>query len=373
MFDFGLLPPEINSTRMYSGPGPESLVAAAAAWDSLAADLGHTASAYQTIIDGLDSAWQGPSASTMTAAVAPYIAWVTTSAEQAQQRSAAAAAAVNAFETAYAATVQPALVFSNREQLAILIATNLLGQNSAAIAANEAVYAEMWAQDVAAMLGYQADSAAAVATLPQQANAPQTTTGADPAAAVPAAATPGGPIYQFLVQLESALEPFNNSNDAFGPNANIWGSLASAGFSPAYLAPVMGQLALMQRSNELTDEGNRISEELAHDDESQIRTSPVNPAEAPTFPPPQSRIPDRPAIGSGRAAGFLSVPPSWDEQVRLTSVASPLSTGTPGAAAPSAGAPLIPTPIAAVNAPKRDRRNGEEILVSVKFVPDKGL
>ncbi|WP_152312614.1 PPE domain-containing protein, partial [Mycobacterium tuberculosis] len=25
--DFGLLPPEVNSSRMYSGPGPESMLA----------------------------------------------------------------------------------------------------------------------------------------------------------------------------------------------------------------------------------------------------------------------------------------------------------------------------------------------------------
>ena len=42
-----------------------------------------------------------------------------------------------------------------------MIATNLLGQNTPAIAATEAHYLEMWAQDAAAMYGYAASSASA--------------------------------------------------------------------------------------------------------------------------------------------------------------------------------------------------------------------
>ena len=38
MLDFGALPPEINSVRMYSGPGSTPLVAAASAWNALAAN-----------------------------------------------------------------------------------------------------------------------------------------------------------------------------------------------------------------------------------------------------------------------------------------------------------------------------------------------
>lgn len=55
----------------------------------------------------------------------------------------------------------PALVTANRAELKALIASNLLGQNTAAIAAIEAQYAEMWAQDAAAMYGYATTSAAA--------------------------------------------------------------------------------------------------------------------------------------------------------------------------------------------------------------------
>jgi PPE-repeat protein len=40
---FAALPPEINSGRMYTGPGPGSMLAAATAWEQLAADLESTA------------------------------------------------------------------------------------------------------------------------------------------------------------------------------------------------------------------------------------------------------------------------------------------------------------------------------------------
>ena len=63
-------------------------------------------------------------------------------------------------------TVPPPAVTANRAQLAALIATNILGQNTAAIAATEAQYAEYWAQDAAAMYGYAASSAAAAQLTP---------------------------------------------------------------------------------------------------------------------------------------------------------------------------------------------------------------
>ena len=43
----------------------------------------------------------------------------------------------------------------------MLVASNFLGQNTAAIAATEAQYGQMWAQDAAAMYGYAASSAVA--------------------------------------------------------------------------------------------------------------------------------------------------------------------------------------------------------------------
>src|SRR5262249_46519122 len=77
-----------------------------------------------------------------------------------------ARAMAGAFEAARAATVHPLLVSANRTGLVQLVMSNLFGQNAPAIAAAEAEYEQMWAQDVAAMVGYHAGASAALAQLP---------------------------------------------------------------------------------------------------------------------------------------------------------------------------------------------------------------
>lgn len=162
--DFVLLPPEINSARMYAGPRSGTMWAAAAAWDALAAQLAASASAFQSTVSTLTGgAWQGPAAMLMATAAAPYVQWLTGTSAKAELVATHARLSAGAFETAFAATVPPAVVAANRALLMTLVATNILGQNTAAIAATEAEYAEMWAQDVAAMTGYDAATTAAEA------------------------------------------------------------------------------------------------------------------------------------------------------------------------------------------------------------------
>jgi PPE-repeat protein len=174
--DFGAFPPEFNSARMYAGPGPGSMLAAAAAWNGLAAQLRSGAEAYTSVISGLtDGPWLGPSSTAMAAAAAPYAAWLSTTAGQAELAATQAHAAVGAYETAFTMTVPPPLIAANRAQLMILTATNFFGQNTPAIAATEAQYGEMWAQDAAAMFGYAAHSAATTARVTPFTAAPQTT------------------------------------------------------------------------------------------------------------------------------------------------------------------------------------------------------
>ena len=173
--DFATLPPEVNSARMYAGPGPGPILAAASAWDGLAAELQSTAASYRAAISELTGGpWLGSSSASMAAAATPYLDWMTTTAGQAEQTATQARAAAAAYEAAFAMTVPPAVIAANRSLLMTLIATNVLGQNTAAIAATEVNYAEMWAQDATAMYGY-AGSTAVASTLTPFAEPPPTT------------------------------------------------------------------------------------------------------------------------------------------------------------------------------------------------------
>jgi len=273
MLDFGALPPEINSARMYAGPGSGSMITAAATWEGLAADLRSQAAAYSSVISGLTSeGWRGPASTSMAAAAAPYAAWMNTTAAQAEQTANQAKSAAAAYEAAFSAMVPPPVVAANRAQLASLVATNLLGQNTPAIAATEAHYAEMWAQDAAAMYGYAGSSATATQLTPFTGPAQNTTAGGvagQSAVVAQASATPAGTGAQSLSQLVTTVpttlqglaSPASSTSSSvtsstsglsgiwnllaggssgnsaldslwnqWGPDANIWNTIFSSGF-----------------------------------------------------------------------------------------------------------------------------------------------
>jgi PPE-repeat protein len=210
--NFAMLPPEVNSGRMYAGPGSGPMLSAATAWDGLAAELQSTAASYGTVISELSGGpWLGPSSASMAAAAAPYVEWMTTAAAQAEQTATQAKAAASAYEAAFAMTVPPGVIAANRTLLMTLIATNIFGQNTAAIAATETDYAEMWAQDAAAMYGYASQSTVATKMTPFTPPAPTTNPGgvAGQAAAVDQAASTSAGTAQTIMssgrQLMSAV------------------------------------------------------------------------------------------------------------------------------------------------------------------------
>jgi PPE-repeat protein len=211
VFDFGALPPEINSGRIYAGPGSEPMMVAATAWDELAAELSTAASGYNSVISELTGGpWVGPTSAQMVSAVVPYVSWLSAAAGQAEETGSQARAAAAAFEAAFAMTVPPPVIAANRVLLATLVATNFFGQNTPAIAATEAQYMEMWAQDAAAMYGYAGASATAVQVTPFQ--SPPNTTTPDAtenqaAAVAQATTTPAGNSAQTTAQTVAQLGP----------------------------------------------------------------------------------------------------------------------------------------------------------------------
>jgi len=235
---FAAFPPEINSGRMYTGAGSGPLIAAATAWDELSTELQSASDSYSSVISSLTSGpWLGPASLSMAAAVTPYLTWMQSTGAQAAETANQAIAAASAYETAFAAHVPPAEIAANRSQLASLTATNIIGQNNAAIAATEVEYAEMWAQDALAMDTYAGASAAASKLTPFT-HAPQVTNAGEPAGQAAAAQTiastatsAGSPLLQWLADLSTDYT--TTVTDLLN---NLFGSSGASTFTALYNA-----------------------------------------------------------------------------------------------------------------------------------------
>lgn len=338
-FDFGSLPPEINSARMYLGSGSGSMLAAAAAWDQLAAELHAAASGYQSVVAQLaDGPWLGSASASMAAAVAPYVEWMRTTAKQAEQAGAQARAAAGAYESARAMTVPPLVIAANRALQASLVATNVLGQNTPAIAATESHYSEMWAQDAATMYGYAGASAAASKVTPF--TAPPPTTNPSEAQAALSRLTSAIPIT--LQQAASPSRMWENLEEMWTTitmDPHFWSRTGST------ITSVISTGKSLMPAAKAAESGVKSSGSLLGGGLGSLLSSSTGPA---GWTGSGSGV----AAGLGRAAsiGALSVPQSWAATVPATnSVAAALPTSPGGfnavpvsGPAGPAGVPVMP-------------------------------
>jgi PPE-repeat protein len=332
--DFGALPPEVNSGRMYTGPGQGSMLVAAAAWGGLAGQLRSTAASYSSAISGLTADWQGPSSVAMAAAATPYARWMNATAAQAEQTAAQAQAAATAYETAFTAMVPPPVIAANRALLASLSATNIFGQNTAAIAATEAQYAGMWAQDAAAMYGYAGQSAAASQVTPFT-SPPQTTDPGGPAAQSAAVAqAPGAPL---MSGVTSALQSLASPTAADPPSLQTLLTSLLPLLIGADLFEVTGPASLPARNALIA---NTFGYGLAARG-FQTGELPVPLVPGVLYPPVADLAAAESAAsavtaGAGRAGlvGALSVPPSWAAATPVVRLAASVLQGTGPAAVP---------------------------------------
>ena len=228
VFDFAARPPEINSALMYSGPGVGPMMASAATWNNLAAELATAAASHESVISELTEEWVGPASSAMVVAATPYVAWMNNAAAAAEHAATQATASAAAYQTAFAMTVPPPLIAANRAQLATLVATNILGQNTPAIAATEVQYGEMWAQDAAAMYGYAGSSASAATLNPLTAPAPTTNAaGAGAQTATVSTASSQSQLSNLISNMPSAMQSLASPGAATATSGD--GLLTSSG------------------------------------------------------------------------------------------------------------------------------------------------
>ncbi|MEZ0354311.1 PPE family protein [Mycobacterium sp. pR1184] len=336
--DFAVLPPEVNSGRMYSGPGPATLLAASTGWAELAVEMHLAAASCEAVAVALiNESWSGPSSAAMAAAVLPYAGWVRTVATHCEEVATQATIAANAYETAYAMTVPPPVIAANRLRFTALIAGNLLGQNTPAIMIAEAEYSEMWAKDTTAMYGYAANSASALRLCafspPPQPGGPGGDRGAGtsaPGEGVPLASS--GISAPFAMLSRTAKTSTQSVSTGTGAGMQAGSQLASTMVRLADVdgssAPEIGTSALGFGSDGfgLSTDISGFALDLAGSGlelvggDSLLGAEEAIPAEIgtlesidPLADPFWGGIGGEPTAGLGQAAqlGTLSVPPSW--------------------------------------------------------------
>src|SRR3984885_5600518 len=381
--EFTTLPPEVISALIHSGPGAESLANAAAAWQQLSANLEDAADNYASSLASMDESWYGPSSAAMFQSVTPYVTWLRTTAQQAQQTAAAARSAAAAFSSVQASVVPTATVAANRTRLVQLLATNVFGRNLPAIAQTESEYQTMWANNAAAMTRYQAASSQA-STLPQLTSPTSTTNpsalSTQSTSAAPAAATSSGATVAAATPA-SALPPAGDPNVGFVGLANTY---ANQFISSGFPINLLSYLAQSQSAQALQGVNSAVGQGVS-EGENALGGAAANlggGAAGALGALGQSggglsalgaaglgEINTSAALGAAVPMGNLSAPPSaaplLSTPVQLASAGTPLGTsGAAGMPMP----PLMPPPISPGSGwRKRKPQKYEDIAIGAEL------
>jgi PPE-repeat protein len=351
--DFGILPPEVISALIHSGPGAWSLIQAAGMWHALSTELDQSVSSYTAELSDLSVAWRGPSSTAMAQSLEPYLDWLRMTAQQCQQIATSVEVVTGAFELTHWTVVHPAVVAANRARLAMLLATNFFGVNFPAIAETEAEYHTMWVNNSAAMYRYAATSASAVrlpafSSPPEVANpagvtaqttlVPATTT-SNSAAQTAATASAAG-------QAAATSTSFDPLDGWFGL-ANQWGNQTIAGGLPVNLLSYLAQLSSAQSLQRVgSDAISGLSE----------GTAALSSAEARLISAVGSAMAPRGSFGVGISlGGKLTMPPAMVGL--LSSAESPVQLASAVSALPVEATQPPFMPMAPMRPPSRGSTN----------------
>jgi PPE-repeat protein len=372
VIDFGILPPEITSALIHSGPGAWSLIDAAAVWQELSLELEQALNGYTMELSALTAVWQGPSSAALTEAVQPYLAWLATTAQQCQEIAASMGVVTTAFELTHWTVVHPSVVAANRTRLAALIATNFFGVNLPAIAETEAEYNAMWVNNSAAMYRYAGTSLAAV-KLPTFSPAPSVTnpSGTATQAAVVPAATGSTRTAAAAVDLaagDDAAGIFGSDGDPSGGwfgYWSTWGWQTIAGGLPINLLSYLAQFSTAQS---LQGVGGDIAQGLA---EGSAALASAEARLVGALSSAGSSLLPRASMGISVLVGKLSMPPAAVSMlpgvqatpVQLASAVSPLPSGPSSLS----GVPLAPLRSGAGKGGRRGGRDYDDIEIGAEI------
>ncbi|MDT7769771.1 MAG: hypothetical protein QOI30_2781, partial [Mycobacterium sp.] len=290
----------------------------------------------------------------MAAAAATYVTWLSATAAQAEETASQAKAAAAGYDAAFASTVPPPVIAANRSLLMTLVATNFFGQNTAAIAATEAQYAEMWAQDALAMYVYAGSSASASAlppfSSPDQNTDPGATAG-QAAAVSQASGTAAGNVQSTVSGASQALSGATTSaaSDPLDTLSNLITVFLSAPTDLATLNVIIPMDALSGPvdlpiaylgtvSGARTDDTISGWEGVEGWPGAGVRPPEEFPAIITNPGPLAASAPTTSAsLGQADTIGALSVPSNWTvaaPEIRSVAMVSPITNASASAAAP---------------------------------------
>ncbi|MFB8281064.1 PPE family protein [Nocardia colli] len=188
--DFGALPPEVNSARLQPTGGPWPMMAASGAMTAIAGALAAMATVSQGSMSEMATTYRSPAADQAQARFGKHTGWFHQQAAVAQGAAPQIAKLADAYFFALMTMPPLGVIVANRIGAMSLAATNVAGQNTPALAANEAAYYAMWTQAEAVMYKYAGEAISALGALPPPVPPPPSI-GGGPGVAV-SSATAGG-------------------------------------------------------------------------------------------------------------------------------------------------------------------------------------
>lgn len=168
-----MIPAEYISNIIYEGPGADSLSAAAEQLRLMYNSANMTAKSLTDRLGELQENWKGSSSDLLADAAGRYLDWLTKHSRQILETAYVIDFLAYVYEETRHKVVPPATIANNREERRRLIASNVAGVNTPAIADLDAQYDQYRARNVAVMNAYVSWTRSALSDLPRWREPPQ--------------------------------------------------------------------------------------------------------------------------------------------------------------------------------------------------------